>query len=93
MTVTVNITEARTILAKLIDRALAGEDVVIARAGKPMVRLQTITAPEGRVDDLAVFGQAEGKIILDGGWDEAAFVSEPPSPQEAAATVVPFKAR
>lgn len=35
----VNVYQAKTQLSKLIDRALAGEDVVIARAGKPMVRL------------------------------------------------------
>ncbi|MDQ3733311.1 MAG: type II toxin-antitoxin system prevent-host-death family antitoxin [Actinomycetota bacterium] len=35
----VNVYEAKTQLSKLIDRALAGEDVVIARAGTPLVRL------------------------------------------------------
>ena len=35
----INVYEAKTNLSKLIDRALAGEDVVIARAGKPIARL------------------------------------------------------
>lgn len=35
----VNVYEAKTHLSQLIDRALAGEDVVIARNGRPMVRL------------------------------------------------------
>lgn len=35
----VNVYEAKTQLSKLIERALRGEDVVIARAGKPAVRL------------------------------------------------------
>ena len=34
-----NIHEAKTHLSRLIDRAEAGEEIVIARAGKPVVRL------------------------------------------------------
>jgi prevent-host-death family protein len=34
-----NIHEAKTQLSKLIDRAMKGEEVIIARAGTPMVRL------------------------------------------------------
>jgi len=34
-----NIHEATTHLSKLIDSVLAGEDVIISRAGKPLVRL------------------------------------------------------
>ena len=39
MTKTVNIYDAKTHLSRLVDQAAAGEDIVIARAGKPMVRL------------------------------------------------------
>ena len=35
--------EAKTELSRLVERALAGEDVVIARAGVPVVRLVPIT--------------------------------------------------
>lgn len=35
----VNIQEAKTHLSRLIERAAAGEEIVIARAGKPIVRL------------------------------------------------------
>lgn len=35
----VNIAEAKAKLSELLDRALAGEEVVIARAGKPLARL------------------------------------------------------
>ena len=38
MTIT-NIHEAKSQLSKLVDRALQGEEVIIARAGKPVVRL------------------------------------------------------
>jgi hypothetical protein len=34
--ITVSIREAKTHLARLLDRVLAGEEVVIARVGKPM---------------------------------------------------------
>ena len=39
MTVQVNIAEAKAKLSALLDRALAGEEIVIARAGKPLARL------------------------------------------------------
>jgi len=39
MTMQVNIAEAKAKLSALLDRALAGEEIVIARAGKPLARL------------------------------------------------------
>jgi prevent-host-death family protein len=41
----VNVYEAKTQLSRLIDRAVAGEDVVISRAGRPMVRLVPVSPP------------------------------------------------
>ena len=35
----INIYEAKTRLSKLVDRAAKGEDIVIARAGRPVARL------------------------------------------------------
>jgi prevent-host-death family protein len=35
----VNLYDAKAQLSRLIDRATAGEDIVIGRAGKPLVRL------------------------------------------------------
>lgn len=43
---TVNIYEAKTHLSRLLDRVAAGEEVVIARAGKPIARLVPL-ASEG----------------------------------------------
>lgn len=40
----INVYEAKAQLSRLLDLTLAGETVVIARAGKPMVRLVPITA-------------------------------------------------
>jgi prevent-host-death family protein len=35
----INLYEAKTNLSRLVDEALGGEEIVIARAGKPLVRL------------------------------------------------------
>lgn len=43
--VTVNIHEAKTQLSKLVDRAAKGEPFVIAKAGKPLVKVSAIGAP------------------------------------------------
>lgn len=40
--ITVNIHEAKTQLSKLVDRASKGESFIIAKAGKPMVRVVPI---------------------------------------------------
>lgn len=40
-----NIHEAKTHLSKLIDRAVKGESFVIAKAGKPLVRVTALDAP------------------------------------------------
>lgn len=41
-----NVYDAKTQLSRLIDRALAGDDVVIARSGRPVVRLVPVTDEE-----------------------------------------------
>ena len=42
---TINIHEAKTHLSRLIERVCAGETVVIAKAGKPLVRMVAVDAP------------------------------------------------
>ena len=42
---TVNIHEAKTQLSRLVDRAARGEAFVIAKAGKPLVRVVAVDAP------------------------------------------------
>ncbi|HET8796417.1 MAG TPA: type II toxin-antitoxin system prevent-host-death family antitoxin [Thermoanaerobaculia bacterium] len=42
---TVNIHEAKTHLSRLVDRAAHGEAFVIARAGKPLVKVSAVDAP------------------------------------------------
>ena len=42
---TFNIHEAKTHLSRLVDEAVAGEPFIIAKAGKPMVQVTRIAAP------------------------------------------------
>jgi antitoxin (DNA-binding transcriptional repressor) of toxin-antitoxin stability system len=48
--------EAKTRLSKLIDAALAGEEVVIARGAKPVVRLVAVPAKKFKI------GLLEGRV-------------------------------
>lgn len=45
MSTQVNVHEAKTHLSKLLDRAHAGEQIVIAKAGKPYAKLVPIAMP------------------------------------------------
>lgn len=60
-----NVHEAKTNLSKLIEKALNGEEVVIAKAGKPLVRL--VPVREERED---CFGMDAGKIWIADDFDE-----------------------
>lgn len=44
--VTVNIHEAKTQLSKLVDQAVKGDAFVIAKAGKPLVKVSALDAPK-----------------------------------------------
>jgi prevent-host-death family protein len=57
---TVNIYEAKTQLSKLVDLAASGQDIVIARAGKPVARL---TGLDSKQNLLTGLGALKGK-----GW-------------------------
>lgn len=41
---TVNVHEAKTHLSRILDRVSAGEEIIIARAGKPVARLVPLKA-------------------------------------------------
>lgn len=58
--VTVNVHEAKTHLSRLLVDAEAGQDVVIARNGKPVAKLVPV-APKGKPQ----FGTLKGKIKID----------------------------
>lgn len=44
----VNVYEAKTHLSQLLDRAAAGEEIIIARAGRPVARLVALAEPVSR---------------------------------------------
>lgn len=43
---TYNLYEAKTALSKLVDQAAKGEEIVIAKAGKPMAKLVPLDQPK-----------------------------------------------
>lgn len=76
----VNLHAAKTALSRLVDEAVAGEDIVIAKAGKPMVRLVPVVRDTRR----AGFGADRGRIAVSDDFDAPlppdvlrAFGSEP----------------
>jgi prevent-host-death family protein len=62
---TLNLYEAKTQLSKLVDRAAAGEEIVIAKAGKPMARLVPLAQPRARKS-----GFLKGQIWIADDFDE-----------------------
>jgi prevent-host-death family protein len=44
-----NVADAKAHLSQLLDAALKGDEVIVARAGKPLVRLVPVTTPPARV--------------------------------------------
>jgi len=45
---TVNIHKAKTQLSRLVDEAANGKPFIIAKAGKPMVKVTALDAPTGK---------------------------------------------
>ncbi len=62
---TVNIHEAKTQLSRLLNRVAAGEEIVIAKAGKPVARLVPVAAAARD----RVLGGWEGKVIIPDDFD------------------------
>lgn len=63
---TVNVHEAKTHLSRLLERVEHGEEIVIARAGKPIARLVPLApAPSRRL-----FGRYRGQIWMSEDFDE-----------------------
>ena len=63
---TVNVHKAKTHLSRLLERVEAGEEIVIARAGKPIARLVPLRPPAART----LFGRDRGKIWISDNFDE-----------------------
>jgi antitoxin (DNA-binding transcriptional repressor) of toxin-antitoxin stability system len=61
----VNVAEAKAQLSRLIDAALEGEEVVIARRNKALVKLTVVKEPKAG----AGFGMLTGRIRLSADFD------------------------
>ncbi len=75
MSVIVNVHEAKTHFSRLLERAHAGEEIVLAKAGKPYARLVALEAPKlerrpgrlkgkGQLDDAFFEPLPEDELIL-----------------------------
>jgi prevent-host-death family protein len=62
---TANIYDAKTRLSQLIDKAASGEDVVVCRNGKPLVRITQLIEPKRRIH----FGVPKGKVSVAADFD------------------------
>lgn len=62
---TANMHEAKTKLSELVDAATKGEEVIICKAGKPMVRLVPVTKKPAK----RKLGLWKGKIWMAPDWD------------------------
>jgi prevent-host-death family protein len=64
---TFNIHEAKTNLSKLIENAVKGESFIIAKAGKPLVKVTRIEAPDA--DSAKRTGFMAGQIAVPADFD------------------------
>ncbi len=66
MSSTVNLYQAKTHLSQLVERAAAGEEIIIAKAGRPVARLMPLAAPSTR----RVPGALKGQIWMSDDFDD-----------------------
>lgn len=64
MSTTVNIHAAKTHFSRLVERAARGEEIIIARAGKPLARLVPLGQPVRRRP-----GLLKGRIRIPANFD------------------------
>ncbi len=64
---TVNIHEAKTQLSRLVEEASKGESFLIAKAGKPMVKVTALSAPIGA--EVKRLGFMAGQISVPDDFD------------------------
>jgi prevent-host-death family protein len=62
---TINVYDAKTRFSQLVDKAAAGEDVVISRNGKPLVRLTRLAESTRQVR----FGLLAGQVKVADDFD------------------------
>ena len=65
---TFNIHEAKTQLSKLVEQAARGESFVIAKAGKPLVKVSALAAPD--LSQVRRRGFLAGQILVPADFDD-----------------------
>jgi prevent-host-death family protein len=65
MSITVNVHDAKTHLSRLLERAHNGEEIILAKAGKPYARL----LPLASANPQRVPGRLKGQIDASGFFD------------------------
>lgn len=61
----VNIYEAKSQLSQLVERAVAGEEIVLSRYGKPLVRITRLESPQRQI----TFGLLKGQLQIPHDFD------------------------
>jgi prevent-host-death family protein len=64
---TINIHDAKTHLSRLVERAAAGESFIIAKAGKPMVKVVALDSPSS--EQVSRLGFLAGQITVPEDFD------------------------
>jgi prevent-host-death family protein len=59
-----NVHEAKTHLSRLLDRVAQGEEIIIAKSGRPVAKLVRVAAEPRQP------GRLKGRIRIDPGFDE-----------------------
>jgi prevent-host-death family protein len=65
---TINIHEAKTQLSRLVDQAAKGKPFIIAKAGKPMVKVVALDAPVGK--QVSRFDFLAGQFLIPDDFNE-----------------------
>jgi prevent-host-death family protein len=64
MTTTINLAEAKAKLSALVDRAAAGEEIVVAKAGRPVARITALPDQGPRRPDIAAHWDVDDEALL-----------------------------
>jgi prevent-host-death family protein len=66
MAIEVNVHEAKTHLSRLLEQAMGGEEVIIMRSGRRLVRLMPLSTAPCRRE----LGTAKGDFVVPDNFDE-----------------------
>ena len=82
MATTVNLAEAKAKLSALVDRAAAGEEIIVAKAGRPVARIAALADQAPRQPGLASHWNIDDEALLaptdpdDRDWSDGKYTDE-----------------